>query len=446
MVKKLTTVLILISLLILSAPGAQAEISTKKVDNNKLKSGDKIPGEYIVVLKKKASTTDKESKRMEKSYGFKTKLRYKSALKGFSVNLTNTQLKKLQKDPSVQSISQDEVLTMDESFNSNAVYSSLTPQVVDLGLTRIGGGNNIHKGTGVGVAVLDTGIDFTHPDLINNISPHNHTCISGTTDANDDNGHGSYIAGIIAGEDNGFGVLGVAPRATLFAVKVLGVSGASQVGSVICGLDWVTANAVAYGIKVVNMSLSSASAGRLSDGNCGQTDGDTLHQAVCNTAAVGVTLVSSAGNGGVDSIAGGVRPAEYQDAVIAVGALNDTDGLPGGLGGDGDDTFGYNWGSAVSISAPGINVYGDYMNGQYLSASGTSPSTAFVSGAIALLLEGNPTAKIKQTLPLAYKTRPIGSTWMRARNLLILLGEQLNSGHTDPTGKHLEPILNISTL
>src|SRR3990167_7109871 len=113
---------------------------------------------------------------------------------------------------------------------------------------------NLNKGTGIGVAVIDTGIDLTHPDLKANIVA-NYSCIRGKKTGNDDNGHGSHVAGTIAAINNGTGVVGVAPEAKLVAVKVLNSAGSGSWSSVICGIDWVTANAGTFKIKVANMSL-----------------------------------------------------------------------------------------------------------------------------------------------------------------------------------------------
>ena len=100
--------------------------------------------------------------------------------------------------------------------------------------------------------MIDTGVDLTHPDL--NVV-HGTSCVKGNPKANDDNGHGTHVAGTIAAKNNGSGVIGVAPGTTIYAVKVLNRFGSGTWSQVICGIDWVTANSAKLNIKVANLSL-----------------------------------------------------------------------------------------------------------------------------------------------------------------------------------------------
>jgi subtilisin family serine protease len=104
----------------------------------------------------------------------------------------------------------------------------------------------------VNVAVIDTGIDLTHPDLqaVNGTN-----CVSPGAPAQDDNGHGTHLAGTIAARNNGSGVTGMVPGTTVYAVKVLNAAGSGRESQFICGVDWVTANAARLNIKVANVSL-----------------------------------------------------------------------------------------------------------------------------------------------------------------------------------------------
>src|SRR5205085_1254465 len=110
-----------------------------------------------------------------------------------------------------------------------------------------------NDGTGIGVAVIDTGIQLNHPDLTPVTSGKN--CLAPGQPAEDDNGHGTHVAGTIAARDNGTGVVGIAPGAALYAVKVLDQDGNGVWDDVICGIEWVTANHISKNIGVVNMSL-----------------------------------------------------------------------------------------------------------------------------------------------------------------------------------------------
>src|SRR5439155_1697599 len=121
-------------------------------------------------------------------------------------------------------------------------------------------------------------------------------------------------------------VVGVAPGTKRYAVKVVNAQGSGTDAQVICGIDWVTANAASLGIKVANMSLGGPGA---DDGNCGNTNGDALHRAICNSVAAGVTYVVAAGNSSEDFSAD--VPANYNE-VLTVTAMADFDGLSGGLG------------------------------------------------------------------------------------------------------------------
>jgi subtilisin family serine protease len=250
----------------------------------------------------------------------------------------------------------------------------------------------VHAGSGVGIAVLDTGIDLTNHDL-NAVSAVN--CIKSTSSAQDDNGHGTNVAGVIAAADQGAGVVGVAPSANLYAVKVLDKTGSGTLSQILCGINWVAAHASVLNIRVANMSLAGTGA---NDNNCGNTNKDLEHQAICSATAAGVTFVASAGNNS-RSFASYI-PAAYPE-VLTVTAMTDTDGLPGGLGPascsskDKDDTYGSysNYAASSSsldqahtIAAPGTCVVSDGLGGKTSTYTGTSQAAPHVAGAVALCL------------------------------------------------------------
>jgi subtilisin family serine protease len=201
--------------------------------------------------------------------------------------------------------------------------------------------------------------------------------VKGTKNGNDDNGHGTHVAGIAAAKDNGIGVVGVAPGARLWAVKVLDRNGSGFLSGVIKGVDHVTANAGA--IEVANMSL-------------GGGNSQALNDAIKNSVAKGVVYVVAAGNSGID--ASNTSPANSPD-VLAVSAIVDTDGKCGKLGPStsygGDDTFASfsNYGSMVDIAAPGVNILSTYKGKTYATMSGTSMASPHVAGAVALYLAHN---------------------------------------------------------
>jgi subtilisin len=234
-----------------------------------------------------------------------------------------------------------------------------------------------------GVAIIDTGISTSHPDL-NVVGGRN--CSTGRS-YNDGNGHGTHVAGTVAA--NG-AIVGVAPGAPLYAVRVLDNSGAGSWSNVICGIDWVTANADK--IKVANMSLGgSGTAGT----GCNSS---SLRQAICNSVNQGVTYVVSAGNSAADAVK--FVPAAYPET-ITVAAIADFDGVAGGGAAstcriDTDDTHANfsNYGTAakglaghVDITAPGVCILSTWHSGSgYNTISGTSMSGPHVAGAAALYL------------------------------------------------------------
>ena len=225
------------------------------------------------------------------------------------------------------------------------------------------------RGAGVSVAVLDTGIDADHPDLQANIAggvnfvsnPPWKPAVP--TKWDDDNGHGTHCAGIIAGVDNDIGVVGVAPEATLYAVKVLNKNGSGYISQIIAGLEWCVDN----DIDIASMSLG--------------TDSDVLsfHEACDAAAAAGVILVAAAGNDGADVD----YPGAYS-SVIAVAATNSDDAVA-------------SWssrGTEVDIAAAGAAVYSTWKGGGYDTKSGTSMATPHVTGTLALALAAGRTLNL----------------------------------------------------
>jgi subtilisin family serine protease len=252
-------------------------------------------------------------------------------------------------------------------------------------------------GVDADIAVIDTGIDRGHPDL-NVVGGYN--CTNANRDAwQDDNSHGTAVAGVAAMKDNAIGGVGVAPGARLWAVKILDSTGTGTLESILCGVEWVTAHASV--IDVANMSFGG---GGTQDAACGRLDGDLLHAAICQLTQHNVTVVAAAGNMGLD--AGTTRPAAYPE-VVTVSAFNDTDGLPGSLGptvpcggepglDDNLATFS-NRGVAVDIAAPGVCIPSTFPLFRCADApncygvlSGTSLAAPFVTGAAALLKTRHP--------------------------------------------------------
>jgi subtilisin family serine protease len=348
-------------------------------------------GSYIVVLKDAVGDAAAATDSLEQKQHFKARYRYDTALKGFAATLSDDQLAAVKADPNVDFVSADGVVQAD------GLVGIKPGETNPPGLRRIRASTTtkVHQKSTINVAVIDTGIDLTHPDL-NRSSGKN--CINPGTPANDDNGHGSHVSGTIGARNNGSGVVGVSPATKVVAVKVLNSGGSGTFAQVICGINWVTAHGpgTTRNIHVANMSLSG---GGSNDNNCGNSNGDAMHKAICNSTAKGITYVVAAGNAGAN-FASSV-PAAYPE-VLTVTAMADTDGKPGGLGapptcfpGQVDDsfaTFSNFAGSADTIAknhtiaAPGVCVFSTWMGGAYNTISGTSMASPHVAGSVALCI------------------------------------------------------------
>ncbi len=418
MKRKLFIISLVVGLLIVQGLSAHA----------KPERDNRIPGQYIVVFKDSVKDVDSVAGEIERKHKGEHVAAYHHALRGFAVAMSSEEVEKVKKDSRVDFVVEDREVNILGKFEGSKTVISQA-QISPTGIMRVNAPSSIAKGLGITVAVIDTGIDLKHSDLAGNILNNGTSCIRRTT-SNDDNGHGTHVSGTIAALDNGIGVVGVAPQAKLIPIKVLDRNGSGTWSSVICGIDWVTAHASQYNIKVANMSLGGSGT---SDNNCGNTNNDVLHKAICKSRDAGVTYVVAAGNENTNS-ANSV-PASYDDAVITVSALADSNGLPGGTGPatnyGADDTFATfsNFGSIVDLGAPGVSIYSTWKGGSYATLSGTSMASPHVAGAAALYLNAHP-----------------GSTWTQIRDGLRSIGEAVGFGHTDPSGLHPEPVLNASTL
>ncbi len=236
------------------------------------------------------------------------------------------------------------------------------------GVKQIGAGavHPYNTGEGVKVAVIDSGIDYTHPDLAANYAG-GYDWVNDDSNPMDDNGHGSHVAGTIAGVADGFGVVGVAPKARLYALKVLDRNGSGYFSDIIAALQWCVTNH----IQVTNNSYGSPF-----------DPGSATLAAFNNAYAAGIVHIAAAGNSGTESGAGDnvIYPAKYA-TVVAV-AATDSSNKRASFSSTGPD---------VEIAAPGVSIYSTIPGGGYAYYKGTSMASPHVAGTAALIIKSGVT-------------------------------------------------------
>ena len=351
---------------------------------------DVVAGSYIVVYNQQAGSVGAATDAREAALGFRTTHRYRSALNGFSAKLTDGQVNALESDPAVDFVQADRVVHATDFVPR--VAGEPTPPT---GIRRIvaAKANLVREKAQDNVAVIDTGINLSHPDLN---AVNGKDCVAPGTTAEDENGHGTHVSGTIGAKNNGSGVTGVAPNTRIYAVRVLNAAGQGTFAQIICGIDWVSANAASKDIEVANMSLGGTLGGPQSA--CPGTS-DAFHLAICNAtdAGTGVTFVVAAGNSGQEFST--TVPAAYPD-VLTVTAMSDSDGAAGAVGGaptcrtgESDDRYASfsnfadptdSGGQAHMVAAPGVCIDSTWLGGGYRTVSGTSMAAPHAAGTVAL--------------------------------------------------------------
>jgi hypothetical protein len=365
-----------------------------------------VPDQFIVTFHHDVANPRDLAHALGQWHGFAPHKIYRHALKGFAARMPAALARALAADPDVAMVEPD-------------VYAHTTAQTTPTGVKRIGANMaptvNCES---VDVAIIDTGIDREHLDL-NVVQGQNFTAV-GNANGDDDNGHGTHVAGIVGAINNENGVVGVCPGARLWAVKVLDSTGSGFFSDIIEGVDYVTANASQ--IKVANMSL--AGIGYLA----------AFRTAVQNSVNAGVVYVVAAGNNARDvygpngrldiasdynaflcaflgvSCGDDIMPGAYPE-VATISAMSDTDGQPGGIGpapstasyGVDDSFAGFSNfsnnvvagnpvtspGLAIDLLLPGVDILSTWPGGGLAVGSGTSAASPHGAGLAARYIIAN---------------------------------------------------------
>jgi subtilisin len=442
-VKRTIVILTLVGALVLACSGMVLAQSAAPGDGAQQaavekSAGQAVPGRYIVVLRDDANARN-VAEEHSRGRGAEVTSIYEHALRGYAAKIPSARLSEVKSDPRVLVVQPDSTAvafgqTVPTGVNRIDGKSSSTAKIAD-----IDGSNGSDQRVNANVAVLDTGINITHPDL-NVVGGRNFaTFFSPSNNYEDGHGHGTHVAGTIAALDNSNGAVGVAPGANLYGVKVLSNSGTGYQSWIIKGIDWVTGRTAesndgsadgdpGIDFAVANMSLGGSG----TDGSCGS---NAYHKAICKSVATGVTYTVAAGNSNADFQ--NFVPATYSE-VLTVTAVSDSDGVSGGKGaapscrtGEKDDyaaTFSnyatLSFDQNHTIAAPGVCIYSTWKNGGYNTISGTSMASPHVAGAAALYKANHPTATPAEVMTQLRRDEPSASAWAQSNGFT---GDPLHS-------------------
>jgi subtilisin family serine protease len=348
---------------------------------------------YLIVLNQEQTKDLAGVSQMEEFLNLAPDCRYQNSIKGFACRMTESQRNRVQVHPSIAFIERD-IIVQTMQYGKAAIFDSLpiengvygrrnikstatVGQFIPWGVERIGSCTNAlnlcdHLQSSVpdvDVFVVDTGIDYQHPDL--NVISHR-TFVTTAQEKNrggmDMNGHGTHVAGIIGAKDNATGIVGVCPGARLHAVKVLDSSGSGYMSWILAGLDYIGTIKAKSPTKrmVVNLSLGATSASTTS-----------MDLAIQRLIQRGITCVVAAGN---DATSGSSCSPAHVSEAITVGSY------------DSSNTWSHfsNYGSCVDLVAPGSSIVSTYPKRRYATLSGTSMACPHATGAVALYLATTP--------------------------------------------------------
>ncbi len=325
------------------------------------KKGDKIPNSYICVFNTQdvsRGTVRAEAVRAAVANNGQLKRIYERSIRGFAVNMAPQAVANMQRRfPNIAYCEQDQVVTTVQRGKKPPKDGGgdTAAQETPWGIARVGGGASGNFAT---AWVIDSGIDLDHPDL--NVDRARSANFVGRN-PDDQNGHGTHVAGTIAAIDNSIGVVGVAPGAPVVSVRVLDRRGSGSTSGVIAGVDYVAANGRAG--DVANMSLGGGISA-------------ALDQAVVDAAASGVRFVLAAGNESQNANNSSPARANGQN-IYTISAFSE---------GDRFASFSNFGNPPVDFAEPGVAIKSTWKSGGYNTISGTSMAAPHFAG---ILLQGN---------------------------------------------------------
>lgn len=324
--------------------------------------GDTIPGQYIIAFNARVNsrmmTSENLLEQTESMLGrhsiSRTKIKkvFAGEPGGFVANLSAAEANALKSDITISAVEPDRIVALASCF------TIAEPRLLTWNIQRVGYGNGIGKNAWI----IDTGIDFDHPDLTVDVT-RSKSFITGTPSADDEHGHGTHVAGIIGGKNNSIGVLGVASGANVVSLRVLNADGEGTLSDIIEALAYVNTNGRAG--DVVNMSLGEEESSAI------------LIQQVKNTAARGIYIAIAAGNDAQP--ANKYSPGNANGTnIYTVSAVDSLDRFA---------SFSNYGNDVVDYAAPGVRILSTFSNGRYAYLSGTSMAAPHVAGL--LLLKGS---------------------------------------------------------
>jgi subtilisin family serine protease len=339
-------------------PAPQPERPDECITKPSADNGNVIEGQYVVKYHDDnqqigVNSTDSPARILSRVniHGTNARQLFNGRFKAMAVKLNSQEVKNLRKDPSIESIEPDRIVSI------ASCYTEINTQSIPWGVVRVGGATDA---SGKNVWIIDTGVDLDHPDLNVDVAKCK-SFISGTT-PEDDHGHGTHVAGTIAAKNNYVGVVGVAANARVIALKVMDASGKGSMSNVISAVNWVKQNGKAG--DVVNMSIG----GEISP---------ILDEAVADAAAKGILFAIAAGNSSTEATSSSPAAVNHKN-VFTVSAMNVEDSWA---------SFSNYGSTCVDYCAPGVNIPSTHKNGGYATMSGTSMATPHLAGI--LVLNGN---------------------------------------------------------